>query len=93
MVKIEVETGGRINLLTADGDCLTVAAEISAAVGDLYQRISAAHEDGGEVFRKTIEFLLGHDGRAWTVETRKEPIRGVVVITTQPEPKGANGIE
>ena len=36
MVKIEVETGGRINLLTADGECL---------------------------------------------------------ITTQPEPKGANGIE
>lgn len=93
MVKIEVETGGKINLLAADGDTLTVAAEICAAVGDMYQRILTTHEGGADTFRKTVELLLGHEGAAWTVKTRKEPIRGVVMITAPPELESAKGIE
>lgn len=80
MVRIEVSDNGRIELLEASGNCLEVAAQISAVVGDLYQRLRNTHEESGELFRDTIMALLKDGGAAWSVETRREPERGYVII-------------
>lgn len=85
MVKIEVTDRGRIELLQATGNCMEVAAQICAAVGDLYRRLRNTHEESGELFRDTIMALLKDDGAAWNVETRKEPERGYVIVTPSEE--------
>lgn len=81
MVRIEVTDKGRIELLQAAGNCMEVAAQISAAIGDLYQRLRSTHEESAEVFRDTVMVLLKDGGAAWSVETRKEPERGYVIVT------------
>lgn len=81
MVKIEVSDKGRIELLAASGNCMEVAAQICAAVGDMFQRIRNTHEESGELFRDTVMALLKEDGAAWSVNTREEPERGFLIVS------------
>ncbi len=74
MLHIDIRQG-HTAAIEISGDCDTVAAQITAAIGLIYTQLCDANGYAGAVFREAITTMLADDASVWT-EARSLNLRG-----------------